>query len=399
MLKFAGTALLIALGSQFAQPQTPPSQSFVGTITAFKPDTQVEIKPDNAAAVDVRLTPDTVGLRIAPGEKSLKNAEPAKVTELLIGDRVLVTLEPNTQNIRRIVIMSSADIRKRDEADRQDWNTRGISGVVTARNGNTISLRLRSFQGETNPTVTVSDRTRFLRYAPDSVKFADAKPSTLAEIKAGDQLRARGTKSPDGLAVDAGEVVFGTFLTVAGSVISIDPAAHEISAKEIGTGKLLSIKLTPESRIKQMPSFPAMSGPPPGAGGSPPGAGGPPAGAFPGGAPPSGGFNAMPPGGPPPIAQMVEMMPAGTLEDIKPGQTIVVSSTKGETADHVTAIILLTNAEMLVQMATRQAGGAAAGPANRPSAGGQQGMPPGGMPSGMDLSGALGGFGLAGIGP
>ena len=396
MLKFARAAILIALGLRLAEAQTPASQSFIGTIVAFKPETQLEIKPDNGAAVDVRLTPDTVGLRVAPGEKSLKNAVPAKVTELLVGDRVLVSLEPNTQNIRRIIIMSSADIRKRDEAERQDWNARGISGVVTAKNGDTISLRIRSFQGETNPTVTVSDRTTFLRYASDSVKFADAKPSSLAEIKAGDQLRARGTKSPDGLAVDADEVVFGTFLTVAASVISVDQAAQEITAKETGTGKQLTIKLTPESRIKQMPNLPAMSGPAPGGGGPPPpGASGPPPGAFPGGAPGGAGFSGMPPGGPPPIAQMVEMMPAGTLEDVQPGQTIIVSSTKGEVADRLTAIILLTNAEALVQMASRQAGGAA----NRSRVGDQQGMPPGGMPAGMDLSGILGGVGLAGIGP
>ncbi len=388
MLKFARAAILIALGLRLAEAQTPASQSFIGTIVAFKPETQLEIKPDNGAAVDVRLTPDTVGLRVAPGEKSLKNAVPAKVTELLVGDRVLVSLEPNTQNIRRIIIMSSADIRKRDEAERQDWNARGISGVVTAKNGDTISLRIRSFQGETNPTVTVSDRTTFLRYASDSVKFADAKPSSLAEIKAGDQLRARGTKSPDGLAVDADEVVFGTFLTVAASVISVDQAAQEITAKETGTGKQLTIKLTPESRIKQMPNLPAMSGPAPGGDGPPPGA-------FRGGAPGAGGFNGMPSGGPPPIAQMVEMMPAGTLEGVQPGQTIIVSSTKGEVADRLTVIILLTNAEALVQMASRQAGGAA----NRPRAGDQQGMPPGGMPAGMDLSGILGGVGLAGIGP
>jgi len=395
MLRFAGAAILITFGLQLAKPQTPASQSFVGTIVAFKRETQVEIKPDNGAAVDVRLTADTVGLRIAPGEKNLKNAVVAKLTELLIGDRVLVTLEPNTQNIRRIVIMSSDDIRKRDEAERQDWNARGIAGIVVSKNGDAISLRIRSFQGETNPTVTVSDRTKFLRYAPDSVKFADAKPSSLAEIKVGDQLRARGTKNPDGSAVEADEVVFGTFLTIAGSVISVDQAAQEITAKEVGTGKQVSIKLTPESRIKQMPSFPGMGGPPPGASGQSPGASGPPPGAFRGGAPGGAGFNGMPPGGPPPIAQMVEMMPAGTLEDVKPGQTIIVSSTKGEIADHLTAIILLANAEMLVQMASRQAGGAA----NRSPAGDQQGMPPGGMPAGMDLSGVLGGVGMAGIGP
>ncbi len=95
---------------------------------------------------------------------------------------------------------------------------------------------------------------------------------------------------------------------------------------------------------------------------------------------------------------MVEMMPAGTVEDVKPGQTIIVSSTKGASSDLVTGIMLLANAEMLVRMASMQAG---SGAGNRPSGAGAlpQGMPPGGMPAGMDLGGMLGGIGLSGIGP
>jgi hypothetical protein len=393
MKEIAAAALILvlfALGP--ATAQAPASKSFIGTVTAFKPELEVEIKPDGASAMGLKLTADTVAQRVAPGEKTLKNAVTVNVTELAAGDRVLVTLEPNTTNIRRIIIMSAADITKRDEADRQDWNARGISGIVAAKNGNTITLRIRSLQGETRPTVTVSDQTKFRRYAPDSVKFADAKPSKLDEVSVGDQLRARGEKSPDGMAVTAGEVVFGTFLTTAGSVVSVDNAAQEISIKEIGTGKPVVIKLTSDSRIKQMPSFPGLGGAP--------GAGGPSPGGF-----PPGGFGGVPPGGGPPsggptLAQMVEMMPAGTVEDVKPGQTIIISSTKGATSDRVTGIMLLANAEMLVRMASAQAGlGAAAG--NRPNSAGAlpQGMPPGGMPAGMDLGGMLGGIGLSGIGP
>jgi hypothetical protein len=395
MRKVAAAALiLVASALPPAAAQPPASKSFIGTVTAFKPEIEVEIKPDNAAVVDVKLTADTVAERVAPGEKTLKNAVTVNFAELSIGDRVLVTLEPDSANARRIIIMSAADIGKRDEADRQDWNTRGISGIVAAQSGSTITLRIRTFQGETRPAVTVSDQTKFRRYAPDSVKFADAKPSKFDEISVGDQLRARGGKTPDGLAIAADEIVFGTFLTTAGSVVSVDGAAKEITIQETGTGKPLVIRLTPDSRIKQMPSFPGMGGAP-GAAGGPPPPGGPPSGGF-GGIVPGVGS----PGGGPTLAQMVEMMPAGTLEDVKPGQTVIVSSTKGATSDRVTGIMLLANAEMLVRMATAQSGaGAAAG--NRPSGAGglPQGMPTGGVPSGMDLGGMLGGIGLSGMGP
>jgi len=386
MRTIATTLLLAAFGLPLAMTQTTAAKSFVGTVTAFKSGLVVEVKPDNDPAVDVKLTPTTVAQRIAPGEKTLQNAVTANVTELATGDRVLVTLEPASTDARRIIIMSAADISKRDEADRQDWNTRGFSGIVATRDGNTITLRVRSLQGETRQTVTVSDRTKLRRYAPDSVRFADAKPSKLEEISVGDQLRARGDKSPDGAAMTADEVIFGTFLATAGSVVSVDAAAKEITIKEIGTGKPLVIKLTPDSRIKQMPGLAGMGG---GAGGR----GGPPPGGFPGGGPPAG----MPPGGALTVAQMVETMPSGTVEDLKAGQTVVVSSTKGATSGRVTAIMLVVNAELLVQMASGPSGAGAA--AANGQNGTPPGMPPGGMPGGMDLGGMMGAFGLPGMGP
>jgi hypothetical protein len=90
---------------------------------------------------------------------------------------------------------------------------------------------------------------------------------------------------------------------------------------------------------------------------------------------------------------MVDTLTPGTFDDIKPGETIVVSSTKGVQNDHVTAIMLLTDADMLIRMASMGAG------AQPNGAGRGQGMQPGGMPGGMDIGGMLGGFGMSGIGP
>ncbi len=106
-----------------------------------------------------------------------------------------------------------------------------------------------------------------------------------------------------------------------------------------------------------------------------------------------------PPGGGPTLAQMVEMMPAGTLDDVKPGQTVVVSSTKGANQRSRHRHHAPRQRGNAGSDGTAQSGAGAAA-ANRPSgAGGPQGMPPGGMPAGMDLGGMLGGFGLSGMGP
>jgi len=412
MTRRAGASLVfLSLLAIHSSAQAPANTSFVGTVAAFKSGTEIEFKPDAGAPVDVKVTPDTLAQRIAPGETSLKNAVGASITDLMIGDRVLVTLESGTNNARRVVIMSATDISKRDEADRQDWNTRGLSGVVAEHSGNTITIRSQSLQGETRQTVTVSDQTKFRRYAADSVRFADAKPGNAGEISVGDQLRARGRKSADGNSVAAEEVVFGTFQVTAGSVVSANPDTREITLKETGSGKPVVVQLTPDSRIKQMAALPALPGGFPGGGpgggtrsAAPPGRGAPPAGAPFGAFPPGAANGGMPPGlppgmpagrgGAPTLAQMVDTMQAGTFDDIKPGQTIVVSSTKGAKTDHVTAIMLLTNADTLIRMAQMRAGGEQNGP------GRGQGMQTGGMPGGgMDIGGMLGGFGMSGIGP
>jgi len=413
MTRVAGASLIVlSLLASRASPQAPANTSFIGTVAAFKSGTEIEFKPDTGTPVDVTVTPDTLAQKVAPGESSLKNAVAASVTDLTIGDRVLVTLEGGTKNARRIVIMSASDIGKRDEADRQDWNTRGLSGVVAERSGNTITIRSQSLQGETRQTVTVSEQTKFRRYAADSVRFADAKPSRAGEIGVGDQLRARGQKSADGKIVAAEEVVFGTFLVTAGSVVSANPDSKEITIKETGSGKPVVVRLTPDSRIKQMAALPGIPGgtfPGGGPGAGAPGRAGPPGGSPFGAIPPGGANGGMPPGregmppglpqgrgGAPTIAQMVDTMKSGTFDDIKPGETIVVSSTKGVQNDHVTAIMLLTNADMLIRIASMGAGGG-----GQPNGAGRgQGMQPGGMPGGgMDIGGMLGGFGISGIGP
>src|SRR6185436_17909090 len=115
----------------------------------------------------------------------------------------------------------------------------------------------------------VSEKTVYRRYAPDSIKFAEARSSNLADISPGDQLRARGEKSEDGLKVTAEEVVFGTFLTKAGAITTVN--------------------LEADSQLKRMRD-PAA------------GAGGPPM--------------LRPGGGPPDLGQMIERMPPAQLEDL-----------------------------------------------------------------------------------
>jgi hypothetical protein len=357
-------ALLFLCAAAFAQ--TMP-KSIVGSITAVKAeDAVVIVKPDNTDAVSVKLTADTIFQRIAPGERDLKKAATMNMTDMALGDRVLVSFKTGSAEALRILVMSSTDIQKRNEADSLDWTKRGVSGVVAAKAGNIVTLKKRSLTGEIVMTVTLDDKTAVRRYNSDSVKFADARVSKLDEVSLGDQLRARGVKSEDGLKVAAEEVVFGTFVTKAGSITAINAETKEVTVSELGTNKPLVVKFTADSQIKKMPEMMGMMA---GRGGAPgaqmsPGvsaAAGPPNAAGRSGAPGAAGApNAA--GHMPDVAQMLEHAPEAKLDDLKIGEKIVVSSTKGAKPGEITAIMLLGNAGMLIQMATAPSGrGAGAG--------------------------------------
>src|SRR5215467_1076954 len=105
--------------------------------------------------------------------------------------------------------------------------------------------------GNQSVVMQVSDKVLMRRYAPDSIKFSDAKPSTFEELKVGDQLRALGDKSADGAHFAAEEVVSGSFRTVAGSVTAIDPAAGELKINDLLTKKPLTVVIKQDSVLRR----------------------------------------------------------------------------------------------------------------------------------------------------
>ena len=154
-------ALLTAAAAQAQQ-----GKSFVGTVNSVKADgTEFEVKPDGVEppAVTLRITSATLVQKVAPEETTLKNAVAASGADLRTGDRVLTTMDAGATEARRIVIMSGAELGRRDAADREDWNKRGLSGVVAGKQGDTIPLRTRTMQGEIHETVLVYAQTKFRR--------------------------------------------------------------------------------------------------------------------------------------------------------------------------------------------------------------------------------------------
>ena len=245
--------------------------------------------------VQVELPEGVKILRVPPGSKDLKSATPITVSEISPGDRAVVLghLAEDQQTIQatRVVVMSKSDLSSFHEAEVREWQTRGIEGVVKAVDPAKMEITIAAPNHPPTPgnlthpvILTTTPNTVLLRYAPNSVKFADAQPSNFAGLKVGDQLRALGTKSEDGSHYAAEKVVFGTFHNIGATVLSVDPQANTLTVKNLATNKPIVVHANADCKMHQLPEFLAQMIARLSSGGQAggPGAGGPPA-AGPGG--------------------------------------------------------------------------------------------------------------------
>ena len=250
----------------YGQSQSAPSATAtsvmkpVGTVKAINGN-EITLQTDSGTEVSILIQDSTRILRSAPGQTSLKDATPMTLQELQVGDRMLIrgTASDDGKSVVAIsaVVMKQSDVAARQQQQQEDWQKRGVGGLVKSIDASTgtIQVSVTSFAATKNITVNTSKSTVIRRYSPESVKFDDAKPGTLAQINAGDQLRARGTHSPDGTSLDAEEVVSGTFRNIAGTVSSTDPGQNTISVMDLITKKPLVVKITSDSQLRQLPAM------------------------------------------------------------------------------------------------------------------------------------------------
>ncbi len=363
------------------------AQRVMGVITSVDPAAkQISVKTDQGDVYAVGVPEAARIVKTAPGAKDLKDAKPVKLDEVAAGDRVIATglldASVKTLEAQRVIVMSKAEIVKKQERDKAEWTRRGWSGRVASFKPDSVKLLLPGAPGAQSAPkevlVKLTDKTVVRRYAPDSIRFADAKVGTLAEMTKDDQVRVIGEKNAEGTEMVAEELVYGTFRNTAAVVVAIDAEAGTITAKNWETNKPVTIKTTADSQLKKLPAF--MSGGGAGGGGQRPGMGG---GAAPGGGttqrPAGGGFQGGPgaAGGPGgngggmrpgggggrggmDLSAMLERMPAIKVTDLKVGDQLVVSHTKGAKSDEITAITMLAGVEGILQ--SIQAQNAARGP-------------------------------------
>jgi hypothetical protein len=387
---FMTLALLIVavLTLQVAGAQAPAR--FVGTVSAIN-GTTLTVKTDVGQTFDVVVPSEASIKRIAPGQKDLSTAETIQFSDLAVGDRTLVRLDPDapagTSQASQIVAIKQTDVAAKQQKDRDDWQRNGVGGLVKSVDAASGVIEVTTGAGATLKTVKVQTgkATVLKRYAPASVNYDAAQPATIDAIHAGDQLRARGKKNADGTEIEAAEVVSGTFRNISGVISAVDVANSTVSLKDLATKKPITIHITATAQMRRIPDRMATmlaarlkgtsggggdrggfagsnaqainggAGQRSGGGQGGPPAGGPPAGGMAAGGPPPGGgpggsgggqWSGQGPGGGDP-QQMLSRAPAIQIADLKKGDAVMLVSTDGTT--DVTVITLLAGVEPLLE--------------------------------------------------
>ena len=380
--------LAISLLNAAASAQAPAAK-VMGTVKSVSAN-NVVITDDTGADKTISFAATARIVRAVPGQADLKSAPAIQVADIAPGDRLVAKVQAgdgNTLVASTALVMSKTDIAQKQQQERDEWR-KGVGGIVKEVNltAGTISIPGSMAAGSKPIVIHVSPKAEIRRYAPDSVKFEDAKLSTLDQIKPGDQVRARGAKSEDGTEFSAQAIVSGSFREIAATVVSTDSASNSLTVTDLATKKPLTVKLGPDSMVRKLPQMVAMgiamrlkgismpgaamagggasgastnAGPrqngSPGAGsqpgrgdgqrpaGMPSGPGGPSGGGF-------GGFRNGN-GGPPDFQQMLARMPAMQLTDLNKGDAVMLVATEGTSETGLTAITLLAGVEPILTAA------------------------------------------------
>jgi hypothetical protein len=239
--------------AQQASTQPAAVSRLVGSVVSVKGQS-LTVKPDSGPPTTVTIADSARLLETMPGAKTIAGAKPIHLTDLAVGDRVLVAVKPapdgSGPTATTVIAMREADIAKEHQEEEADWQRRGAGGIVKSVDTAAGTVTIASLN--TTVTIHTTPKTVIRVYEPGSIKFSDTKVSSLDQIHPGDQLRARGEKSADGAEIQAEEIVAGSFRNIAGSVVSADAAANTLTVKDFKTKKQEVIHLNADSQLHKL---------------------------------------------------------------------------------------------------------------------------------------------------
>jgi hypothetical protein len=366
-----------------AAQQTATSRP-VGTIKSISGNS-ITMTTDTGTDVNIVIQEGARLVRVAPGQKDLKDAAPIQLQDLQVGDRLLVrgmlADDGKSVLVASVIAMKKADIAERRVHEREEWQRHGVGGLVNSvdASAGVIAITANSLGLNKEVVIHISKDTILRRYAPGSVKFDDAKPGPLSEIVSGDQLRARGVRSADGKELAADEIVSGSFRNIAGPITAMDPGASAISVQDLLSKKTITLKITADSQLRKLPPPMAqriamrLKGAPADAASN--SSGSTPA-ALRGDDAQDGGRGGGRAGGGGDLQQAISRMPPASLADLQKGDAVMVVATQGASESQNTVITLLGGVEPILEASPKNGASTLLSPWSLSSApGGDAGSP------------------------
>jgi len=343
MKPLAGLVLICAAAITLAGLDRSAAQekadSVTGAVTAIdKAHKQLTLNNGPGLVVSVQTDDQTVFLRLPAGERTLSKATRTTFDEIAIGDRVLAhgTKSGQAFSAQRLIVMPLAEVAKKRERDLDEWKRRGIGGIVREVNTQTgeIILELRILNPGSRIPVETSN-ANFRRYVAGSVRFEDARASKIDEVRVGDQLRALGDKNADANRFVAEQIVSGAFKTIGVTVTDVGPGTGLIHATTLDQKKPITISINKDSVLRRIsvPVAAAIAQKVKGETGksSPP----PPA--------PKSAPQVID------VQQMIDTLPAISLNDIKSGDVLAVTGAIESDEAHLIAIKVAAGVDLVLK--------------------------------------------------
>jgi len=369
-------AFLFSVPASAAQA-TQPIAKHLGVVKTIN-GSVLTVAPDSGPEISVTVQPNARILRLAPGDKDLKNATPLSLQDLHVGDTIRVRgfgqQDAKALNALEVIVITQSAVAAMTDQMRQDWQKRGVAGVVDSVDvaAGTITLSIPGFGEKKTIAIHAAKNTVIHRYAPDSARPEDAKLVSLQDVHVGDQLRARGNRTADGTEFAAEEIYTGTFPYVEGTIKSMDASAGTLSVQDVLSKKTVQLKITADSQLHQVPAEMAQrmafmlkrvksqsasgaaasssaSSPASVSSGAPSTQSGPSAGGVAGGM--GGASGGTRSGGGSGLQRMLDQTPAVKLADLHKGDALAILATEGTLSSGGTVIKLFSGVEPILEAA------------------------------------------------
>ena len=208
------TLILAAPGYVAAQDKPSGSSTgaqvakAVGVIKSIQADSITVAAESGGGDIIAKLTGSTKILRVPPGEKDLKNATALEAQDLQPGDRVLVRGPAVTGGdghaivitALAVIVVKQSDVAVKQQHDLDDWQKRGVDGIVTKVDAATGTITISHGGTGANQTIAVhiGKDTILRRYPPGSAKYEDAKPAPAGMADQGGRSVSRPWNSQPG---------------------------------------------------------------------------------------------------------------------------------------------------------------------------------------------------------